>query len=74
MPVVMVARQTAGHPPVAFRVEVSTGAAQGHLIEVRGDLQPGQQVIVDGNERVQAGQLLNIVTDSPPPASDRSSD
>jgi len=63
-PVVMVARQTDSQPPVAFRVEVQAGASQGHLIEVRGALQPGQWVIVDGNERVQAGQVLNIVPDS----------
>ena len=56
--------QADSQPPVAFRVEVQAGASQGHLIEVRGALQPGQWVIVDGNERVQAGQVLNIVPDS----------
>jgi RND family efflux transporter MFP subunit len=42
----------------AERVRVETGAAQEGLIEVHGLVQPGDQVIVRGGERVQPGQKV----------------
>jgi RND family efflux transporter MFP subunit len=42
------------------QVPVSTGVGSGNLIEVRGDLQPGARVVVRGNERLQAGQQVNV--------------
>jgi hypothetical protein len=38
------------------------------MIEITGDLQSGQRVIVDGNERVRPGQLLNVVADEADPS------
>lgn len=49
---------------VARVVEVQRGESTDGSIEVRGDLQVGQQVIVRGNERVQHGQPLMIIDES----------
>ena len=63
LPVVMVADMTSKSEGVAVRVEVETGIAHGELIEVTGQLSAGQSVIVDGNERLQPGQLVRVVED-----------
>ncbi len=63
LPVVMVADMTSESEGVAVRVEVETGIARGELIEVTGQLSAGQSVIVDGNERLQPGQLVRVVED-----------
>ncbi len=60
---VMVAHSERGQAPVAVRVAVETGVSRDDHIEVRGDLQAGQQVVVDGNERVQPGQTLRLVSE-----------
>lgn len=39
-------------------VPVQLGVAEGNLIQVSGDLQPGQEVVVVGNERVRPGQPI----------------
>jgi RND family efflux transporter MFP subunit len=44
-------------------VPVETGAAHGPLIEVTGDLKPGQKVVVRGNERLRPGQPVQIIPD-----------
>ena len=49
---------------MAVRIEVEAGIARGGMIEVRGDLQPGQQVIIRGNERIRAGQALRVINDT----------
>lgn len=61
-PIVMVAHAANSRELVAMRVEVEPGVSRDDQIEVRGDLEAGQQVIVDGNERVQPGQPLWLVT------------
>jgi RND family efflux transporter MFP subunit len=43
----------------AERVRVDPGAVQDGLIEVDGAVQPGDQLIVRGGERVQPGQKVN---------------
>ncbi|HSN71033.1 MAG TPA: efflux RND transporter periplasmic adaptor subunit [Steroidobacteraceae bacterium] len=43
---------------IAERVRVDTGTAQNGLIEVRGALEPGDQLIIRGGERVQPGQRV----------------
>jgi len=63
-PVVMIAHAENGHEPVAIRVEVEPGVSRENQIEIRGDLESGQQVIVDGNERVRPGQPLQVITES----------
>jgi len=60
--VVMLAVPGPDGKPVASRVEVDTGVSDGDLIEVTGELDVGQQVIVMGNERVKPGQTLKVVS------------
>jgi RND family efflux transporter MFP subunit len=60
-PVVMIASPKDDGLTVAVQVDVETGVALGSTIEVLGDLQAGQQVIVDGNERIRAGQVLRVI-------------
>jgi hypothetical protein len=47
---------------VAERVPVTTGAGDGSLIEVEGDLAPDALVIIRGAERLYEGQTV-MVTD-----------
>lgn len=44
----------------ASQVEVEVGIGQGELVEVIGDVQPGDQVVVRGAERLSPGQAVNI--------------
>ncbi len=46
---------------VAKPVAVETGIAMGERIQVIGNLQPGQQVIIRGNERLRPGQPVTIL-------------
>jgi len=45
---------------IARRVAVTIGIASGAFIEVTGDLQPGDQVVVRGGERLRPGQAVSI--------------
>ncbi len=45
-------------------VPVSLGAPSGALIEVRGELQPKQLVVVQGNERLRPGQAVNVIREA----------
>ena len=47
---------------LARLVPVNTGAEHGSLIEVEGDLKPGSQVVVRGNERLRPGQPVKIIS------------
>jgi RND family efflux transporter MFP subunit len=42
-------------------VPVELGVASGHLIQVKGPLEPGKMVVVQGNERLRPGQDVTIV-------------
>lgn len=42
-------------------IVVVPGAAHESLVEVKGSLRPGQQVVIRGNERLSAGQSVQIV-------------
>ncbi len=46
---------------VARRVPVELGAADRDLIEVRGSLTVGQQVVVEGNERLATGDFVVVM-------------
>lgn len=46
---------------VATRVAVETGAEDGSLVEVKGQLRPGEHVIVRGGERLEAGQKVRAI-------------
>ncbi len=62
-PVVMIATPREDGQTVAVQVEVEIGISRKSMIEVRGDLKAGQQVIIDGNERIQSGQQLRVIDD-----------
>lgn len=42
-------------------VEVKKGTNQGELVEITGDLKPGDQVVITGNEKLRNGADVNIV-------------
>lgn len=44
----------------AAQVRVTTGLASGALIEVVGAVEPGDRVVVRGNERLRPGQVVTI--------------
>ena len=44
----------------AQRISVETGIGSGDLIEIRGALNAGDKVITRGNERLQAGQTVQV--------------
>jgi hypothetical protein len=46
-------------------VLVELGVASGHLIQVKGPLEPGKMVVVQGNERLRPGQDITIVRTIP---------
>jgi len=46
---------------VATRVAVETGAEDGSLVEVKGQIGPGDHVIVRGGERLEAGQKVRAI-------------
>ncbi len=46
---------------VAERVAVTTGAGDGNLIEIEGDLSPGDTIVVRGGERLNDGQPVRII-------------
>lgn len=41
---------------------VRAGAGDGDWVSVQGDLQPGQQVVVDGTDRLREGAQIDIIT------------
>ena len=45
----------------ARQVPVTAGMGQGDLVEVNGEISAGDQVVVRGNERLQAGQAVSIM-------------
>jgi RND family efflux transporter MFP subunit len=47
----------------ARQLAVTTGIGSGELIEVSGDLQDGDTVIIRGNERLRPGQAVAIISD-----------
>ena len=53
----------------ARRVAVSTGLASGDRIEVKGPINPGDRVVVRGNERLRDGQQVAIQGAPPATAS-----
>lgn len=60
-PFVMTVRSGKGGKRTAARIAVELGATHGERIEVTGDLRPGQWVIVRGNERLRAGQVVRVM-------------
>ena len=48
---------------VAQQISVTVGVGQGERIEVRGDVSPGDKVVIRGNERLQPGQTVTEMDD-----------
>ncbi|GHF87918.1 efflux RND transporter periplasmic adaptor subunit [Thalassotalea marina] len=44
----------------AKQIPVTIGISEGQLVEVQGDVRPGQLVVIRGAERLQPGQAVNI--------------
>ncbi len=44
----------------ARRIDVTTGTARGDLIEVVGDVQAGEKIIIRGGERLRPGQTVEL--------------
>ena len=42
------------------RVSVDTGASHKGMIEVRGEIEPGDRLVIRGGERLQAGQSVTV--------------
>ena len=57
------ASEDAGNQTGVVRpVPVSLGVASGNLIEVKGGVEPGQRVVVMGNERLRPGQGVKVIS------------
>lgn len=48
-------------PTTVRLVPVQLGTVENHLIEVRGDLRAGDQVVSQGNERLMPGQAVSVL-------------
>jgi RND family efflux transporter MFP subunit len=46
---------------LARQVKVTVGVGQGEDVEVKGDITPGDKVVIRGNERLQPGQAVDIM-------------
>jgi RND family efflux transporter MFP subunit len=49
-----------GRDDTAERLPVETGAEVGELVEIRGDVRPGDRLVVRGGERVEPGQRVAV--------------
>ncbi|MEL7486690.1 MAG: efflux RND transporter periplasmic adaptor subunit [Pseudomonadota bacterium] len=54
---------------IAHRRDVRLGAADGDLIEVIGDVAPGDRLVIRGGERLRDGQAVEIADQSDPASS-----
>jgi multidrug efflux pump subunit AcrA (membrane-fusion protein) len=53
-------------------VAVELGVSQGRWIQIRGELKPGQLVVVEGNERLRPGQSVRVAEIRDPQSIDQS--
>lgn len=56
-----------GDKLTAERVAVTTGAGDGELIAVNGQIGEGDEVVVQGNEQLRSGQQVNLMKDDSRP-------
>lgn len=56
-----------GEDNTAKRIDVELGAAEGDFIEVTGEINPGDSVVIRGGERLRDGQPVTISTVSGEP-------
>lgn len=57
-----------GEDDVAKRVDVEVGTAEGDYIEIIGDINPDDSVVVRGGERLRDGQSVTLTSSSEPSA------
>ena len=63
---------TPGEKPTVQPVPVQLGIAVGSWIEVKGELKGGQQVVVEGNERLRPGaEIIAVSAEIKPPSAER---
>lgn len=51
-----------GEDNIAKQVNVELGSAEGDFIEIIGDINPGESIVIRGGERLRDGQPVNIST------------
>jgi RND family efflux transporter MFP subunit len=51
-----------GDDDVVQRVSVETGSSHGGLVEVNGEVEPGDRLVIRGGERLQPGQAVVVKT------------
>ena len=56
--------QRAGNVTTVRSIDVQTGSTRGELIEVIGDVQPGDEIVTQGNERLRHGQEVKVLKDA----------
>lgn len=56
-----------GDTLTAERVAVTTGSGDGELIAVSGQINEGDEVVVQGNEQLRTGQQVNLMKDDSQP-------
>lgn len=66
--VYVVAPGEGGAPSAAQLVPVTLGVAEGSWVQLIGDVAPGRQVVVQGNERLRPGQPVRVVNAADFPA------
>ena len=47
--------------PKAERIVVQTGTGDSDLIEIEGEVSPGDRIVVRGGERLRVGQAVQVV-------------
>ena len=53
----------------ARQIKVAVGIGSENLIEVKGPIQPGDRVVIRGNERLRAGQQVQVIANEQEDAS-----
>jgi len=48
----------------ARRLNVAVGIGSENMIEVKGPIQPGDRVVIRGNERLREGQAIEVIRDA----------
>ncbi len=59
---------TIGADKTAKRIDVELGSAEGDFIEIIGDIQPGDDVVIRGGERLRDGQTVTLSQTTPEPS------
>jgi multidrug efflux pump subunit AcrA (membrane-fusion protein) len=51
----------AGSSAKVRQVEVALGVVSGDRVQVKGEIKPGHQVVIQGNERLRSGQAVSVI-------------